>query len=502
MYKLLIADDERVIRESISTLIDWKSLGIELIGLAKDGSDAYNMIIDECPDIVLTDIKMPGFTGIELIEKIRKINTLTQFVILSGYGEFEFAKAAMRFGVRHYLLKPCSEQQIIDAMQAVVADFERARLHDFGGKRRKIERIIYHHTFLNMLRDCLLGDCKGNRLMRILARYEHLLDLYRYPCELIFVKGIKETDSRNIFNLAMGFYGEGNELTVVYADQNIYFLVRSGDIEKIYSSLAESIRICDCFCEVCTAKFQNLSELMNAFVAEIREASRIVYYSADVIFPIDKDENLHSGIQKEMAILFDDHVGIASLQPDSIRNSLAGINDLLSAKHFTISLIISAFSRIDVISIIAATEWIEFVNHASSVDEILMVLEMVFKSLGRQRASSQRNKAISYKIRAYVMNHLADSRLSLKWIADNVLYMNEDYISRRFIKESGSKFSDFLTEMRITKAKTLLLEIEADRIADVAARVGFENNPKYFSQIFKKYTGFSPSAYRERYGRL
>ena len=94
MYKLLIADDERVIRESISTLIDWKSLGIELIGLAKDGSDAYNMIIDECPDIVLTDIKMPGFTGIELIEKIRKINTLTQFVILSGYGEFEFAKAA------------------------------------------------------------------------------------------------------------------------------------------------------------------------------------------------------------------------------------------------------------------------------------------------------------------------------------------------------------------------------------------------------------------------
>ena len=113
MYKLLIADDERVIRESISTLIDWKSLGIELIGLAKDGSDAYNMIIDECPDIVLTDIKMPGFTGIELIEKIRKINTLTQFVILSGYGEFEFAKAAMRFGVRHYLLKPCSEQQII-----------------------------------------------------------------------------------------------------------------------------------------------------------------------------------------------------------------------------------------------------------------------------------------------------------------------------------------------------------------------------------------------------
>ena len=239
---------------------------------------------------------------------------------------------------------------------------------------------------------------------------------------------------------------------------------------------------------------------MNAFVAEIRESSRIVYYSADVIFPIDKDENFHRGIRKEMAILFDEHEGIASLGLEDIRNKLTRVDDLSSAKHFAISLIISAFSKIDVISIIAATEWIEFVNHASSVNEILTGLEIVFKSLGRQRANSQRNQLISYKIRTYVMNHLSDSRLSLKWIADNVLYMNEDYISRRFIKESGSKFSDFLTEMRITKAKTLLLEIEADRIADVAARVGFENNPKYFSQIFKKYTGFSPSEYRERYG--
>lgn len=69
MLKLIIADDERIIRESISKMIDWSSLGIELIGLCSDGIEAYNMILDECPDIVLTDIRMPGLSGLELIEK-------------------------------------------------------------------------------------------------------------------------------------------------------------------------------------------------------------------------------------------------------------------------------------------------------------------------------------------------------------------------------------------------------------------------------------------------
>ena len=113
MLKLIIADDERIIRESISKMIDWNSLGIELIGLCSDGIEAYNMILDECPDIVLTDIRMPGLSGLELIEKISQTDLNIQFILLSGFGEFEYAKQAMRFRVHHYLLKPCNEDQLI-----------------------------------------------------------------------------------------------------------------------------------------------------------------------------------------------------------------------------------------------------------------------------------------------------------------------------------------------------------------------------------------------------
>ena len=106
---MIIADDERVIRESISRLIDWEKLGVELTGLCRNGLEAYDMIIDEDPDIVLTDIRMPGMDGLELIRKVSLMDLDTRFILLSGYGEFEYAKEAMKYGVKHYLLKPCNK---------------------------------------------------------------------------------------------------------------------------------------------------------------------------------------------------------------------------------------------------------------------------------------------------------------------------------------------------------------------------------------------------------
>lgn len=102
---------------------------------------------------------------------------------------------------------------------------------------------------------------------------------------------------------------------------------------------------------------------------------------------------------------------------------------------------------------------------------------------------------ISDKIKSYVRDHIENPELSLKWIAEHELYMNVDYISKKFVKETGQKFSAYLTEMRIKKAKELLSGSNPVPIADVAELVGCGNNPMYFSQIFKKGTGMSPSSY-------
>ena len=122
MLKLLIVEDEEIIYQTLARLMDWSSMQIELIGICQDGVDAYHMILDECPDIVMTDINMPGISGLELIERIHRTALDTRFVILSGYAEFDYAKRAMKSGVRHYLLKPCEEEQLRSALQEVAQE--------------------------------------------------------------------------------------------------------------------------------------------------------------------------------------------------------------------------------------------------------------------------------------------------------------------------------------------------------------------------------------------
>ena len=128
MLKLIIADDERIIRETISTIINWKEYDIEVVGLCKNGMETYDMIMDETPDIVLTDIRMPGMDGLELIRRISGTDLNVQFIILSGYGEFEYAKEAMKNGVKYYLLKPCNELQIIDCIEQCKKDCYQQKL--------------------------------------------------------------------------------------------------------------------------------------------------------------------------------------------------------------------------------------------------------------------------------------------------------------------------------------------------------------------------------------
>ena len=130
MLKLLIADDEKTIRETIRSFINWEALDIEVVGTAKDGIEAYNMILDLYPDIVLTDIRMPGLSGLELIERMHKINKDMQFIILSGYNEFEYAKLAVKLGVKDYILKPVDPSEFSSTITGVITELDEEHKKD------------------------------------------------------------------------------------------------------------------------------------------------------------------------------------------------------------------------------------------------------------------------------------------------------------------------------------------------------------------------------------
>ena len=335
MLKMILVDDEKIIRETISSVIDWKALGIDVVAVCKDGIEAFDAIVDEYPDIVMTDIKMPGLDGLELIEKVREAELNVEFVILSGYGEFEFAQTAMRYGVQHYLLKPCNEDEIVKVIEKCVK------------------------------------NCQDN----IVARLEELIVRLTFK---------KQQEDREIL----------------------------GKIKALMCSQQDA--------EI--AKMLLLKLLMKGM------------------------------------------------------------------KHDSCPLTKSQM-----------TEYIVALNGCIGMDQLMKEMERIFHTLFPTETQRRHIDCVD-KVVEYVLGHLSDSNLSLKWIAENYLYMNADYVSKQFVKQTGLKFSAYLTNLRIAEAKKLLLDVQLESPYAVAEKVGFGNNPQYFSQIFKKSTGMTPSAYIKEKG--
>ena len=117
MYRMILADDEVHIREELSTMYDWKAHDIRIAAVCRNGLEAYEAILDESPDLVLTDIRMPGMSGLEMIERLRSAKSDLSFIILSGYRDFEYARQAIALGVTQYLTKPLDEKSLWEAVE-------------------------------------------------------------------------------------------------------------------------------------------------------------------------------------------------------------------------------------------------------------------------------------------------------------------------------------------------------------------------------------------------
>lgn len=125
MHKVMVIDDEEVVRMGIRDLIDWEQEGFYICAEGRDGRDGLEKLMEIQPDVVLVDIKMPGLSGIELIQEARNRGFEGYFVILTGYSEFEFAQSAIRLGVKEYLLKPIDEDELLEIMRNLLREIQK-----------------------------------------------------------------------------------------------------------------------------------------------------------------------------------------------------------------------------------------------------------------------------------------------------------------------------------------------------------------------------------------
>lgn len=498
MLKLIIADDERVIRETISTLINWAGIGIELIGLCKDGIEAYNMILDESPDIVLTDIKMPGMSGLDLISRISQTDLDTQFILLSGYGEFNYAKEAMKYGVRHYLLKPCNEEQIIASVQQVIEDcYHRRAFRQTQEQQKLLLQNLHNNIIANIVNEGVTLDCIDHHLFK---SYEHFMDFSGNGYELCYLCFLEE---RSLKECLYNFYeyhrihAPGIEVYSIYVQNTLLLFFES--YQKNYEPFDDFIRHLQFEKQSVSIRYSrvsypNLSQLLIQVLNKVKRYGTI--YCMDGFHPIpycnyknliQQVEFLASGISGSQA----HHQETAELT-----SILSTISNPVFLKQLASGLIIKFSSKAEACSPVAATEFLLALNQQHDIYEIrTLVLKKLEEIVFEFSSEPPRQCDFIEKIQIYVKEHISDPNLTLKWIAENYLYMNVDYVSKKFIRETGSKFSNYLTDLRIQKAKKLLADSDSEKIQLIAEQVGCGNNPQYFSQIFKKNTGMTPSAY-------
>ena len=158
MYTLLIVDDEEIEREGMAQLIPWEKYGYRLAGTAKNGAEGLEKIGQLHPDIAIVDIKMPVMNGIEMIRQGQAAYPDTAYVVLSGYGDYEYTSQAMELGVRHYILKPCDDAKIMPVLDRAVQELEARRGAQAQNQKNEREaRLLKPLARQQMFRDLLLG---------------------------------------------------------------------------------------------------------------------------------------------------------------------------------------------------------------------------------------------------------------------------------------------------------------------------------------------------------
>lgn len=500
MLRLIIVDDEKIIRETIFNIIDWNSMGVEVIGLCKNGIEAFDMILDENPDIVISDIKMPGLSGLELIKRVSETELSVEFIILSGYGEFDYAKKAMKYGVKNYLLKPCNESQIIEVIKDVSEDcYKKRAFQDFKENQYSLTKTLHENIIRNIITEGLSSTWELSELTK---QYEKFMDFTNKNYELCYIYYLDEEHLLDFIQLLYD-YNDINSpsilLFTIYVKNTLLVFFESYQHSfSAYDNFVESIHISNQKVSIQYERksYISLNKLLEAIIGKLKRFEMIYVMKELKKIPICNYNVLFHNVEEISKKLVKDSLLEREKAFDDLKNIFNSLDDVNLMNALITNILLKQLNTPS--NDYNPIHFTEFMLDISSKNDIIDLRESLYNNLSKllkPQESTHNYKSFIEKTLTYIDENLSNPNLSLKWISENLLFLNVDYVSKQFLKQTGYKFSSYLTNVRIEKAKILLLKAGIDKIYFVAEEVGYGNNPQYFSQIFKKNTGMTPTMY-------
>lgn len=500
MLRLMIVDDEQIIREALTEMIDYRSIGYELIASAKNGMEAYDVIRDEYPDVVITDIRMPFLNGLELIERSCQLDSKITFILLSGYGEFEYAKQAMKYGVRHYLLKPTDKQELIETLIAI----RKERTLEENQRIQEKSQLLCN--LKTPFEQCFL--------MEALTYPEDFSSIYRKYLPLL--PGLSQCTTACICSFV----------------EEPYMKNFAADAGKILDSVGCHIRFSGIYVKntmVLTLSTPTLAsqDRIRALIVDLHYAKQSVDFEVSFIHEKSGEPLFYKILSKvsrfqQILLVHDDaqncyeirndlaapwriHYLSATIANSSDKEHLSKILDSIftdgmpldMAKNIALSLFLKCSPAVEKQTPDTTYDFFQKLHCSLRIDEIQTLMKVVlFQSFMKNQ--EENNNATIDLLKSYINQHLDQENLSLKWLAENYLFISIGYLSKMFVKEEGVRFSEYLNQKRVEEAKRLMTVYQNDNIKHIAAKVGFGSNPQYFSQVFKRYTRLTPTEYMEK----
>lgn len=543
MLKIFLAEDEVIVRETIKRMIPWEELGFELVGEAADGEMALPLLIRQKPDLLITDIKMPFMDGLTLAKLAKKELPELKIVILSGYDDFNYAKQAISIGVEEYLLKPITKNALIERLSEIRSRYEHEKTQKEYYEKFQREMQVYEKNSNRDFFEALV--CGSMDMMEVYKKAEKLgLDIVAEAYNiLIFTmnseedfsgqkEGYSEWEAESL-EMLEDFFSDNTSAMLFRCNIFSYGVLIKGQKEIIdentRSCIDEIKKILDrkeqkrqWFVAV-GESVERLSQLQKSYHSASRAFSQRYLYGENILYYDEMELMEHrSGQADTNDNAYLKNVDVNALNPAILQKFLSNglqeetenfvkdyfyaigqepMESLVFRNYVILNVRFSVLSFLK--SLGCDTEEMEPENTEEILAEsgkniesaITYAKKMISQAITiRDQNSGNKNRSILKTAVDFIDEHYMDEDISLNTAA-NVANVSSNHFSALFSQNMGQTFIEYLTTLRMNKAKELL-RCTGMRSSEIAGEVGYKD-AHYFSYLFKKTQGMTPSEYRK-----
>ncbi len=537
LYRIMLVDDEEEVRKAIIRKMDWEKLGFQVAGDAENGEDALEKLEQLEPDVVITDIRMPYMDGLTLTARIREKHPSMKVLIFSGYDDFEYAKQAIKLNVTEYILKPVNGQELAEILNRV-----RISLDEEIEQRRNINALRESYLgSLPILRELFLNDLvrRTTDVAKIVPKLREygidILDARKWLAAVIHVEQLERTEEKvlsmhqelipiSVRNLAEDHLKPYCRFAIFNSMEGITLIIavdegntQTGMMNLLNDICKESKRMLEVTITVGVGhSCGTLQEISRSYQAAVDALGyRAIVGKGKAIYindmePVAKgklqldaadEEQLSSAIKFGTRKTIENVIRtLASRMEDAKVHARLYQVYMLSIANCMIKLMQQYDLELDEMfgpesqygDVLEGT-----CQREEFADRIIPAACRINEAMDRERDNTTRK--VIQEAKEYIKEHYSNPELSVEMLCRQ-LHMSPAYFSTVFKKETGQTYVNYLTEVRLKKAVELLNGTD-DKTYLIAQKVGYQEQ-NYFSYVFKKRYGVSPTKYRGTQGNM